>query len=76
MSQAPAKDQAAEAHVTPLGEPVGFPVEDWQGCLPPPRTAMEGRHCRVEPLDPERHAAELHRANLEDREQRIWTYLA
>jgi len=36
---------------------------------------MEGRTCRVEPLDPERHAADLHDANLEDREQRIWTYM-
>lgn len=58
-----------------LGQPIGFPVENWQGCPPPPRTALEGRTCRVEPLDPERHAAALHRANLEDREGRIWTYL-
>ena len=66
----------SQRYATPLGEPIGFPVEDWQGCPPPPRTAMEGRLCRVEPLDPERHAAELHDANLEDREGRIWTYLA
>ena len=62
-------------HRTELGEPIGFPVPDWQGCPPPPRTPMEGRTCRVEPLDPERHAADLHDANLEDREQRIWTYM-
>jgi RimJ/RimL family protein N-acetyltransferase len=37
---------------------------------------MEGRYCRVEPIDPDRHAADLHRANLEDAEHRIWTYLA
>jgi RimJ/RimL family protein N-acetyltransferase len=60
---------------TQLGEPVGFPVEDWQGCPPPPRTPLEGRYCRVEPLDPDRHAAALHQANLEDAENRIWTYL-
>jgi RimJ/RimL family protein N-acetyltransferase len=37
---------------------------------------MEGRYCRLEPIDPDRHAADLHRANLEDAEHRIWTYLA
>ena len=36
---------------------------------------MEGRTCRVEPIDPERHAAALHEANLEDAENRIWAYL-
>ncbi|RMF40161.1 MAG: N-acetyltransferase, partial [Alphaproteobacteria bacterium] len=36
--------------------------------------AMEGRWCRLEPLDPA-HAADLHAAFNEDREGRIWTYL-
>lgn len=35
---------------------------------------MEGRFCAVEPLDPDRHAAELFAANAEDREGRLWTY--
>ncbi len=59
-----------------LGQPIGFPVRGWEKRRPPPRTAMEGRTCRVEPIDPERHAAALHEANLEDAENRIWTYLA
>jgi len=62
-------------HRNHLGEPIGFPVEGWRGCAPPPRTVMKGQFCRVEPLDPERHAADLHLANLEDVENRIWTYL-
>lgn len=37
---------------------------------------MAGRHCSVEPLDIERHAADLHEANLEDAEGRNWTYLS
>src|SRR5205823_7445731 len=41
----------------------------------PPRTAMVGRFCTIEPLDTERHAAELFAANAEDREGRMWTYL-
>jgi RimJ/RimL family protein N-acetyltransferase len=59
-----------------LGQPIGFPLPGWQARPRPPRTAMEGRWCRIEPLDPERHAGDLHAANLEDHEGRVWTYLA
>ncbi len=58
-----------------LGLPVGAPVEGWEARRRPPNIAMEGRYCRVEPLDPERHAADLHAANSEDGEGRIWAYL-
>lgn len=37
---------------------------------------MEGRYCRVEPIDPDRHAASLFAANALDRESRNWTYLS
>lgn len=37
---------------------------------------MIGRWCRVEPLDVDRHAAELHDANRDDQEGRNWTYLS
>jgi RimJ/RimL family protein N-acetyltransferase len=37
---------------------------------------MEGRFCRLETLDPARHAADLFAANSLDREGRNWTYLA
>ena len=33
------------------------------------------RTCHLEVLDPERHASDLHEANMQDRENRIWTYL-
>jgi RimJ/RimL family protein N-acetyltransferase len=36
---------------------------------------MEGRFCRLEPIDPERHAAALFEALAADREGRTWTYL-
>lgn len=36
---------------------------------------MEGRFCRVEPIDPSRHAADLHAANLLDATGANWTYL-
>ena len=36
---------------------------------------MEGRYCRLEPLDPDRHAAPLFAANAADLQGRDWTYL-
>ena len=58
-----------------LGQPIGFPLPQWKGRPRPPRSAMEGRYCIVEPIDPARHAAHLHAANSLDREGRNWTYL-
>jgi RimJ/RimL family protein N-acetyltransferase len=63
-------------HVNHLGQPIGFPLPGWSARPRPPRTAMEGRLCRVEAIDVDRHAADLHTANLEDKEGRNWTYLA
>ncbi|MBV8457545.1 MAG: GNAT family N-acetyltransferase, partial [Acetobacteraceae bacterium] len=36
---------------------------------------MEGRFCRLEALDADRHTAPLFAANSEDKEGRNWTYL-
>jgi RimJ/RimL family protein N-acetyltransferase len=63
-----------EAERNELGQPVGLPVPGWSPRPLPPRRAMAGRFCAVEPLDPDRHAAELFAANAEDRAGRIWTY--
>ncbi len=60
-----------------LGQPVGPPLPaEWNGAASPPRRVLEGTHTRLEPIDPERHAADLLAAYQEDRENRIWTYLA
>ncbi len=64
----------AEEH-NHLGQPIGFAVSDWQPRPPPPRSAMQGRLCRVEPLSVEAHGQGLFDAYAEDREGRIWTYL-
>src|SRR5205085_11092148 len=42
----------------------------------PPRTVMRGTYVDVEPLDLDRHAQSLFRAQAEDRDGRRWTYLA
>jgi RimJ/RimL family protein N-acetyltransferase len=62
-------------HRNSLGQPVGSPVLGWTARPRPPRTPMPGRYARLEPLDPDRHAADLHAANAQDREGRLWTYL-
>jgi RimJ/RimL family protein N-acetyltransferase len=58
-----------------FGQPIGFPVEHWTGRACPPRTPMLGRWCRLEPLDVERHAADLFEAYSEAPDERDWTYL-
>jgi RimJ/RimL family protein N-acetyltransferase len=63
------------AHVNHLGQPVGFAVPDWQLRPRPPRSTIEGRFCRLEIFDPDRHCADLFDAYAEDKEGRIWTYL-
>lgn len=54
---------------------VGQSLPGWSPRLSPPRTAMEGRFCRLEPLDAGRHGDELFEANLHDRDGQNWTYL-
>ena len=63
-------------HQNHLGQPIGFPLANWQPPPWPPRSPLTGRHCRLEPLDPDRHAADLFAANSLDRDGRNWTYLA
>jgi RimJ/RimL family protein N-acetyltransferase len=63
------------ARVNALGQPIGAPVPDWKPPPHPPAVVLAGRFCRVEPLDPERHAAALFEANALDASGRNWTYL-
>lgn len=58
-----------------LDQLVGFTVPGWHPPPVPARVTLEGRFCRIEPLDPARHAAELFAANRTDAEARNWTYL-
>jgi RimJ/RimL family protein N-acetyltransferase len=57
-----------------LGQVVGFLVPGWEPRPRPKREAIEGRYCRLEPLEAERHAAELFAVNSAD-DGRSWTYL-
>jgi RimJ/RimL family protein N-acetyltransferase len=64
-----------DVHRNALGQPVGRPVPEWKGVERPSRTPMAGRYCRVEPIDPARHAEDLYRANALDPSNRNFTYL-
>lgn len=57
-----------------FGQAIGPEVADWTARPRPPRVAMGGRTCRLEPFEP-RHAPGLFAAYREDREGRNWTYL-
>jgi RimJ/RimL family protein N-acetyltransferase len=57
---------APEPRSNNFGQPIGWAiVPDWRPAQRPPLTAMEGRFAIVEPLDVERHAADLFAANAE-----------
>lgn len=70
------RENVRQSPDSPLDEPpLGDPLPGWTPPPAPPRAAMTDRFCRVEPLNPEAHAAELFAAYSADRENRIWTYL-
>ena len=56
-------------------QPVGSAVEGWSPRGLPPRSAIDGRYCRLEPLDM-RHAADLYEAYSSAADGRDWTYLS
>jgi RimJ/RimL family protein N-acetyltransferase len=61
--------------VNALGQPIGIALAGWKRPPRPPREPMHGRFCRVEPLDPTRHAGDLFAANALDAAGDGWTYL-
>ncbi|MBZ0091790.1 MAG: GNAT family N-acetyltransferase [Sulfuricellaceae bacterium] len=62
-------------HINPLGQPVGDALPAWTLPPHPSPSTMQGRHCRLDPLVPARHAADLFAAYALDAEGRNWTYL-
>jgi RimJ/RimL family protein N-acetyltransferase len=57
------------------GQPIGAVIDGWFARPAPPRTPLVGRFCRIEPVDPERHAADLCAAYMQAPDDRDWTYL-
>ncbi len=58
------------------GRPVGPPLPGWRAARRPGAAVLTGRWCRLEPLDPGRHAADLHAAYSSAPDGRDWTYLS
>jgi len=57
-------------------QPIGEPLPGWTVRPRPSRSPIEGRYCRLEPLDPQRHAADLHAAYSQAPDGRDWTYMS
>jgi RimJ/RimL family protein N-acetyltransferase len=64
-----------EYELNHLNQPVGPIVRGWKTPPHPLRDPMEGRFCRLEPMDPGRHAESLYAAKALDVAGRCWTYL-
>lgn len=57
-----------------LGQPIGDDVS-WRAAKSPPRSDILGQFCRIEPLDVDRHSADLYAAYSHDNTGAIWTYM-
>jgi len=64
-----------EYELNHLNQPVGPILREWEAPAHPLRETMDGRYCRIEPLDPIHHAENLYAANALDVGGRNWTYL-
>jgi hypothetical protein len=58
--------------VNDLDQPIGPPVPNWTARPLPPRTVIPGRVCRVEPLEPRRHAPDLYDTIGASSDSRRW----
>lgn len=57
------------------GQPIGESLPDWTARPRPGDASLAGRFCRLEPLNPNRHAGELFSAHQTAEDDRDWTYL-
>ncbi len=64
-----------ESRENHFGQTIGAPVAGWTPRPHPPATALAGRHCRIETLDPARHGDDLFAADQLAPDARDWTYL-
>ncbi|MEO8019096.1 MAG: GNAT family protein [Pseudomonadota bacterium] len=56
------------------GLPVGFALPDWKAPPFPPKTPLQGRYARVEPLTVARHARDIWDAQQAPADRARWTY--
>jgi len=58
-----------------FGQSIGPDLPEWTPRAQPPRRVVEGRFCRLEPIDASKHADDLHAAYAQAPDGRDWTYL-
>ncbi len=58
-----------------LGQAIGYPVGNWRPTARPTHKPLVGRFCYLEPLDINRHSADLYAAFSKDTDHHNWTYL-
>ncbi len=63
-----------------LGLELGFDVPNWQSAKCPDDSILQGKHCRLQPLNLEKqhldqYCEQLFNAYSRDKENRIWVYL-
>ncbi|MEZ5931618.1 MAG: GNAT family protein [Alphaproteobacteria bacterium] len=61
--------------VNTFDQPIGEPLPHWRPVAPPPREPMEGRFCRIEPIDVDLHGRDLFSALHREGTGPNWTYL-
>lgn len=61
--------------VNEFDQPIGLPVPGWEPRPRPSAELLQGRSCRLERLDPERHAEDLAAAYAESPDGSDWTYM-
>ncbi len=57
-----------------FGQPIGFDLPGWKPPPFPPHVALQGRYCRLEPLNAASHARDIYEAQREDADGARWTY--
>ncbi|HOL63971.1 MAG TPA: GNAT family protein [Accumulibacter sp.] len=62
--------------INALGQAVGATLTDWRIPPAPSPVVLQGQWTRLEPLQTEQHAADLHAANSCETSGRLWTYMA
>ncbi|MGW1771108.1 GNAT family N-acetyltransferase [Streptomyces sp. NPDC002104] len=71
----PTPGETMSFRLNEFGQPVGEPVPGWSRRRPPGADTMRGEYCRLEPLDADRHAADLFAAYSSGADDRDWTYM-
>lgn len=67
--------QGGRVSLNEFGQPTGDVVPGWTVPARPSAPVLKGRYCRLERLDPRRHAEEVFAADQLDSRGESWTYL-